>query len=290
MAAVPRVESNVQIKDPRTHKRTRSKDYEWRKDIEYAGSNLKDKDFKKAWGKDASSSEVHGIPIIDARKRHSSGSRPSSPAPSDASEKSQPERKRTVADMLEKFSAGKGSSSIGGSLGANDGDSVFMSALPPRQRRTGSHEDVSQEARRTPTKNMSPTYGEKKRSPSNGSESDVSEVSTSSAARQIDMDRKATGGTHGIVSKLLQKLQTFSKSQEENLQQRTHKIKKKSTDSSGGEDNDAVVIVRSRQRKKSESESETISEKPNSDSSSHSDDPQLAKKPYKTHRRYVQHQ
>ncbi|KAK3099029.1 hypothetical protein FSP39_025424 [Pinctada imbricata] len=276
-------ESSSHVK---THRRTRSKDYEWRKDIEYAGSNLKEKDHKKAWVKDAPSGEVHGIPIIDARKRHPSGSRPSSPAPSDISEKSQPERKRaTVADMLEKFS-GKSVSSFGGSLGANDNEPVFTSALPPRQKRTGSHEDISGESRRTPTKNMSPTYTERKRTPSNGSESDLSEISTSSAARQIDMDRKGTGGTAGIVSKLLQKLQNFSKSQEENLHQRTQKIKKKSTDSSGGEDGEPVIR---RQRKKSESESEPVSmserQITNSDSSSQSDDPQLGKKPYKTHRR-----
>jgi hypothetical protein len=38
--------------------------------------------------------------VIDARRRHNSGSRPSSPAPSDVSEKSLPDRKKTVAEFV----------------------------------------------------------------------------------------------------------------------------------------------------------------------------------------------
>lgn len=264
-----------------THRRTRSKDYEWRKDIEMSGHREQErKEVKRAWVKDSPTGEVHGIPIIDASKRHSSGSRPSSPAPSDASEKS--EKKRTVAELLEKFSSKTSANFGSGSLGA-DGSEPNVS-LPPRSKRTSSNEDVSaiSESRRTPTKNMSPSYGERRRTPSNGSESDVSEISSSSAARQLDMDKRPGPGTSGI-NKLLQKLQNFSKSQEESIQNRAQKMKKKSTSEAPGNDEEH----RRPRRISGGSEGDSVAERtvPQSDSSSQSDDPQLNRKPYKTHRR-----
>ncbi|XP_062596300.1 uncharacterized protein LOC134257721 isoform X3 [Saccostrea cucullata] len=260
-----------------THRRTRSKDYEWRKDIDVS-SHAKEpekREVKKAWVKDSPTGEVHGIPIIDASKRHSSGSRPSSPAPSDASEKA--EKKRTVAELLEKFSS-KSSANFGtNSLGTEGSDQ--HAGLPPRSRRTNSNEDVS-ESRRTPTKNMSPSGNDRRRTPSNGSESDVSEISSSSASRQLDMDKKP--GNTGIT-KLLQKLQNFSKSQEESIQSRAQKMKKKSTSESPG-----IEEGHHRPRRISGgSEGDSVSERTvhQSDSSSQSDDPQLNRKPYKTHKR-----
>ncbi|XP_056014228.1 uncharacterized protein LOC125674963 isoform X3 [Ostrea edulis] len=265
-----------------THRRTRSKDYEWRKEIDLSGHTRdpERKEVKKAWVKDSPTGEVHGIPIIDASKRHSSGSRPSSPAPSDTSEKS--DKKRTVAELLEKFSS-KGSTNFGtNSLGTEGSDQ--HASLPPRSRRTNSNEDVSAmpESRRTPTKNMSPSYTERRRTPSNGSESDASELSSSSAARQLDMDRKPGPGSTGI-NKLLQKLQNFSKSQEESLQNRAQKMKKKSTSESPGIEEEH----RRPRRISGGSEGDSVSERTihQSDSSSQSDDPQLNRKPYKTHKR-----
>ncbi|XP_034331470.2 uncharacterized protein [Magallana gigas] len=265
-------------------KKTKNKEYEWRRDIEMS-SHMKDqekKDVKKAWVKESpTAGEVHGIPIIDASKRHSSGSRPSSPAPTDASEKS--EKKRSVAELLEKFSS-KTSSNFGTSSLGTEGSEQHQSQ-PLKSRRTCSNEDVSimPENRRTPTKNMSPSSGERRRTPSNGSESDVSEISNFSAARQLDMDKKPILGTTGI-NKLLQKLQNFSKSQEESLQNRAQKMKKKCEKS----ENSGIEEEQRRLRRISGgSDGDSVMERTvhQSDSSSQSDDPQLNKKPYKTHKR-----
>lgn len=264
-------------------KKTKNKEYEWRRDIEMS-SHTKDqekKDVKKAWVKESpTAGEVHGIPIIDASKRHSSGSRPSSPAPTDVSEKS--EKKRSVAELLEKFSS-KTSSNFGTSSLGTEGSEQHQS-LPLKSRKTSSNEDVSimPENRRTPTKNMSPSYGERRRTPSNGSESDVSEISNFSAARQLDMDKKPILGTSGI-NKLLQKLQNFSKSQEESLQNRAQKMKKKSASENSGIEEDQKRL----RRISWGSDGDSVMERTvhQSDSSSQSDDPQLNKKPYKTHKR-----
>lgn len=268
------------------HKRNRSKDlqkehvYEWRKDID----NTSVKDVKKQTSKDSPGAEGHGIPIIDARKRHSSGSRPSSPAPAEVSEPKTQISKKTVADILEqKFST---KSSVGSSVekgstlgGTDNSDPSYTAALPPRHRRTGSSDES--DGKRTPSK-MSPTYVERRRTPSIGSESDIS-LSDSAAARQLDMEKKSNSG---IVTKLLQKLQTFSKSQEETIREQRHKIKKKST-------SDAPVSTEEggtrRKRQISGSESESISDRtaPASDSSSGpaSDESQSVVRKGKTHRR-----
>lgn len=253
-------------------KKTKNKEYEWRRDIEMS-SHMKDqekKDVKKAWVKESpTAGEVHGIPIIDASKRHSSGSRPSSPAPTDASEKS--EKKRSVAELLEKFSS-KTSSNFGTSSLGTEGSEQHQSQ-PLKSRRTCSNEDVSimPENRRTPTKNMSPSYGERRRTPSNGSESDVSEISNFSAARQLDMDKKPILGTTGINT-LLQKLQNVSKSQEESLQNRAQKMKKKCEKS----ENSGIEEEQRRLRRISGgSDGDSVMERTvhQSDSSSQSDDP-----------------
>ncbi|XP_060069626.1 uncharacterized protein LOC132549692 [Ylistrum balloti] len=268
------------------HRRTRSKDmqnsaYEWRKDID---STTNVRDVKKAWSKETNS-ETHGIPVIDASKRH--GSRPSSPAPSDISEtKSQVDRKKSVADLLEQRLSNKPVSPLEG------GDVTNKAALPPRVRRIASNEDVSDGGRRTPSKTASPTYVDRRRSPSNGSESDVGE---SSAARHLDMDGGNRTNNTGIVSKLLQKLQNISKTQGETMRERGTKIKLKSTSEvpSGNEEG----VVHRRQRQLSGSESEPVAscipvtEKPaphhHSDNSSgnQSDDPQGPRRHHKTHRR-----
>ncbi|XP_021366766.1 uncharacterized protein LOC110459051 isoform X1 [Mizuhopecten yessoensis] len=267
------------------HRRTRSKDlqnpvYEWRKDID---STTNVKDVKKAWTKE-SGCEVHGIPVIDGSKRPSS--RPGSPAPFDISEtKLQVDRKKSVADLLEQRFSNKPVSPLEG------GDTANKAALPPRVRRIASNEDVSDGGRRTPSKTASPTYVDRRRSPSNGSESDVSE---SSAARHLDMDGGNRTNNTGIVSKLLQKLSNMSKTQGE-IRDRGPKPKLKSTSEvpTGAEES----IVYRRQRQLSGSESEPVAscipvtEKPaphhHSDNSSgnQSDDPQGPRRQHKTHRR-----
>ncbi|XP_033740399.1 uncharacterized protein LOC117327494 isoform X2 [Pecten maximus] len=264
------------------HRRTRSKDlqnpvYEWRKDID---STTNVKDVKKAWTKE-SGGEAHGIPVIDASKRH--GSRPSSPAPSDVSE-TKVDRKKSVADLIEQRLSNKPVSPLEG------GDTTNKAALPPRVRRIASNEDVSEGGRRTPSKTASPTYVDRRRSPSNGSESDVGE---SSAARHLDMDGGNRTNNTGIVSKLLQKLQNMSK--EGGMRERGTKIKLKSTSEMPCGVEDGVVHRRQRQHSGSESEPVAsympVTEKPaphhHSDNSSgnQSDDPQCPRRQHKTHRR-----
>ncbi|CAC5380139.1 CEP97 [Mytilus coruscus] len=263
---------NDSTKSEKTHRRTSSKDYEWRKDID---SNTH-----------AKKSEGHGVPVIDARKRHNSGSRPSSPAPSDvSSEKSLPDKRKTVAEFLEHRSSTKSTSQNSErspSAGGIDNSETHTAALPPRHRKSNSsNEDIVTDVRRSPSKN-SPTYSDSRRRVySNSSDPDLSEVHSSSAARQLDLEKKTNSG---IVSKLLQKLQTFSKSQEETLRERGHKIKKKS------ESQNLNPEEGRRPRRTSGSDQDMSQDSkgvPQSDSSSgtQSDDPQMAKKPYQTHRR-----
>ncbi|XP_071136329.1 serine-rich adhesin for platelets-like isoform X2 [Mytilus edulis] len=263
---------NDSTKSEKTHRRTSSKDYEWRKDID---SNTH-----------AKKGEGHGVPVIDARRRHNSGSRPSSPAPSDASEKSLPDKKRTVAEFLEHRSSTKSAgqnSERSPSAGGVEYSETHTAALPPRHRKSNSsNEDIASDVRRSPSKNSSPTYSDsRRRAHSNSSDPDLSELQSSSAARQLDMEKKTNSG---IVSKLLQKLQTFSKSQEETLRERGHKIKKKS------ESQNLNPEEGRRPRRTSGSDQDMSQDSkgvPQSDSSSgtQSDDPQTAKKPYQTHRR-----
>ncbi|VDI27867.1 Hypothetical predicted protein [Mytilus galloprovincialis] len=263
---------NDSTKSEKTHRRTSSKDYEWRKDID---SNTH-----------AKKGEGHGVPVIDARRRHNSGSRPSSPAPSDASEKSLPDKKRTVAEFLEHRSSTKSAgqnSERSPSAGGVEYSETHTAALPPRHRKSNSsNEDIASDVRRSPSKNSSPTYSDsRRRAHSNSSDPDLSELQSSSAARQLDMEKKTNSG---IVSKLLQKLQTFSKSQEETLRERGHKIKKKS------ESQNLNLEEGRRPRRTSGSDQDMSQDSkgvPQSDSSSgtQSDDPQTAKKPYQTHRR-----
>ncbi|XP_069137339.1 uncharacterized protein [Argopecten irradians] len=264
------------------HRRTRSKDlqnpvYEWRKDID---STTNVKEVKKAWTKE-SGGEAHGIPVIDASKRH--GSRPSSPAPSDTSE-TKVDRKKSVADLIEQRLSNKPVSPLDG------GDTTNKAALPPRVRRIASNEDVSEGGRRTPSKTASPTYVDRRRSPSNGSESDVGE---SPAARHLDMDGGNRANNTGIVSKLLQKLQNMSK--EGSMRERGTKIKLKSTSEMPSGSEDGVVHRRQRQLSGSESEpvascipvTEKAAPHHHSDNSSgnQSDDPQGPRRQHKTHRR-----
>lgn len=269
-----RFSDNDNSKTEKTHRRTNSKDYEWRKNIDSSSHEKK--------------GEGHGVPVIDARRRHNSGSRPSSPAPSDVSEKSLPDRKKTVAEFLEHRSStksiGQNSERSPTAGGAEYNDPTHTAALPPRHKKSNSsNEDISgvQDVRRSPSKNVSPTYTDRRRIPSNNSESDLSEIHSSSAARQLDLEKKTNSG---IVSKLLQKLQTFSKSQEETLSQRGHKIKKKT------ELHNLNPEEGRRPRRTSGSDQDMSQDSkgvPQSDSSSgtQSDDPQMAKKPYQTHRR-----
>lgn len=250
------------------HRRTSSKDYEWRKDIDTSNH--------------AKKNEGHGVPVLDAsRKRHNSGSRPSSPAPSDvSSEKSLPDKRKTVAEFLEHKSL-KSTTERSPSAGSMEGGDP--AALPPRHRR--SNEDISGDVRRSPSKNASPTYPDRRRAHSNSSDPDLSEIQSSSAARQLDLEKKNGGDktNSGIVSKLLQKLQTFSKSQEETLERR-HKIKKKP-------ESHGLNPEEGRRPRRTSGSDQDVSQDskgvPQSDSSSgtQSDDPQTAKKPYQTHRR-----
>lgn len=229
-----------------------------------------------------------GVPVIDGRKRHSSGSRPSSPACSDITDPKSsaggPEKRRVpMADLLEQRFSGRVSQSTGSTasstatLTQSQVDNSTSDLPPPIPKRDGKYSSL-ENLSRSPTERYSPTSSGSRRSRNNSTCSESEIPSNSSAARQLDMDKNtnasANAGNTGIVAKLLQKLQNFSKTQEESLQSK--KIKRKS-------DGDEP------QRKASgDSESGDIpSGQAHSDSSGvHSDDSQQVTRPsYRTHRR-----
>ena len=241
-----------------------------------------------------------GVPVIDGRRRHGSGSRPSSPAHSDISDSkssvSNSERRRMpIADLLEQRFSGRVNQSAGSNasstatLTQSQADASAGDLPPPIPRREGKYSSLenlssraSQDCNRSPTERVSPTSSERKRTNSTCSESDLVMSGSSTAARQLDMDRKNSNTNNpnsgGIVAKLLQKLQTFSKSQEESL--RSNKIKRKS-----GE-----VDELPRKASGDSDSSDVIAPAPvHSDSSgAHSDDSQQVTRPsHRTHRRLV---
>ncbi|XP_060591068.1 uncharacterized protein LOC132746033 isoform X4 [Ruditapes philippinarum] len=237
-----------------------------------------------------------GVPVIDGRRRHGSGSRPSSPAQGEVSESrssvnAADRRRMPMADLLEQRFSGR----VGQSTGSTASSTATLtqsqvdsstSDLPPQiPRRDGKYSSLenlstksSHEYKSSPTERYSPTGSERRRTSSTCSESEI--PSSSSAARQLDMDTKNSNsnpGNTGIVAKLLQKLQNFSKSQEESLQ--TTKYKRKS-----GETKDPP---RKTSGDSDSSEVNTGQGTIQSDSSgAHSDDSQQVTRPsYRTHRR-----
>ena len=229
-----------------------------------------------------------GVPVIDGRKRHSSGSRPGSPAYSDVTDSkgsltATDKRRMPMADVLEQRFLGRERQSTGSTasstatLTQSQVDTSASDLPPPIPKRDGKYSSLENLSNRSPTERYSPTNSERRRSRNNStcSESDI--PSNSTAARQLDMDKNANvnaAGNTGIVAKLLQKLQNFSKTQEESL--RTTKIKRKPDSEEP-------------QRKTSgDSESGDIpAGQTHSDSSGvHSDDSQQVTRPsYRTHRR-----
>lgn len=243
-----------------------------------------------------------GVPVIDGRKRHGSGSRPSSPACSDISDSrsSIADRRRLpVGELLEqKFSgsrvgqSGASTASSSATLTQSQVDNSINDLPPQIPRRdprcSSSMENLSSRTscdyNRSPTEKYSPTGAERRRTSSTSSETDLP---SSTASRQLDMDKKNNNGTNsnsGIVAKLLQKLQTFSKNQEESL--RTTKYKRKPGDSTASDEE----RVQSARKTSGDSDiSDAIPGKApvHSDSSSgaHSDDQQAVRPSYRTHRR-----
>lgn len=238
-----------------------------------------------------------GVPVIDGRRRHGSGSRPSSPAHSDISDSrssvgATDRRRMPMADLLEqRFStrsqSGSSINSSTATLTQSQADQSVNDLPPPIPKREGKYPSLenlstrsSHEYNRSPTERQSPTTTEstkRRRTSSTCSENDIPVAS--SAARQLDLDSKGSGssGNGGIVAKLLQKLQTFSKSQEESL--RTTKYKRKPGESE--------ELPRKASGDSDISEPLTGHAPVHSDSSgAHSDDSQQVTRPsYRTHRR-----
>ncbi|KAL5010693.1 hypothetical protein ScPMuIL_012998 [Solemya velum] len=241
------------------------------------------------------------IPVIDGRKRHSSGSQSSSviseSVDRDSSRGSTVEKRRfPMAEVLEqrfssKYSQGTSLSEDNKSTsGKNDSHEKIdaHSFIPVRTRKSGSLENLRsthmKEGSGSPSDNISPTYLERRRISSFGSDGDL-QVPVSGTARQLDMDKKSNSG---IVAKLLQKLQKFSKTQEESLKERSQKMKKKSLAEPTVILSDDELIRRRSKRTVSGSESDPVPEKApmQSDSSSgQSDDNKVATKYIRTHRR-----
>ncbi|KAK3595229.1 hypothetical protein CHS0354_021545 [Potamilus streckersoni] len=209
-----------------THSRRRSKDLQNQMfDIRREDMESAEVVEKKNGAKISPTGGSQGVPIIDGRKRQSSGSRPASPThtvESIESRSSVTERRRLpVADVLEQRFLGKvvQSTSSTASSSATLTQSVMdNNDLPTarKERNLGSMENISIVVRsshdnRSPTERFSPTGSDRRRILSTSSESDLPETLIS---RQLDMDKKPINN-NGIVAKLLQKLQTFSKSQED---------------------------------------------------------------------------
>ena len=248
-----------------------------------------------------------GVPVIDGRKRHGSGSRPSSPACSDVSDSrsSVTDRRRLpVGELLEQRFSGSRVGQSGASTGSSTATLTqsqvdsSINDLPPQiprrdPRCSSSMENLSSRTscdyNRSPTEKYSPTGSERRRTSSTSSETDLP---SSTASRQLDMDNKknsnSSSSNSGIVAKLLQKLQTFSKNQEESL--RTTKYKRKPGDSAAS-DEEKVQTARktSGDSDISDAVSAPVPSKApvHSDSSSgaHSDDQQAVRPTYRTHRR-----
>ncbi|XP_052809699.1 uncharacterized protein LOC128238150 isoform X4 [Mya arenaria] len=274
-------------------RRRRSKDNS-REDSDTGG--LTRSDSKRNSAKISPTAGSQGVPVIDGRKRHGSGSRPSSPALSDnldpKSSGAQGDRRRLpMGEILEqrfsgqRQSAGSNASSTA-TLTQSQVDSSTSDLPPPIPKRDGKYSSLenlstrsSHDHNRSPTERYSPTSSERRRSRNNStcSESDI--PANSSAARAIDMDAKNANpnpSNTGIVAKLLQKLQNFSKTQEDSL--RTTKIKRNSCDreepgrkASGDSESGDVVAVATGN---------------NDSSGAHSDDSQqVHRPPHRTHRR-----
>lgn len=238
-----------------------------------------------------------GVPVIDGRRRHESGSRPSSPAHSDVSDSRSSvtagdRRRMPMADLLEQRFSGR----VGQSTGSSASSTATLtqsqvdsstSDLPPQipRSRDGKYSSLenlstksSHDYKSSPTERYSPTGSERRRTSSTCSESEIPS-STTTASRQLDMDNKnanSNPGNTGIVTKILQKLHSLSKTQEESLQ--TTKYKRKS------------VEVKEPARKTSgDSDSGEVITGHSDSSGAHSDDSQQVTRPsYRTHRRYVQ--
>jgi hypothetical protein len=288
------VDKNLSGTDSPSARRHRSKDNA-REDSDNGSIHRSDSITKKNSTKISPTAGSQGVPVIDGRRRHGSGSRPSSPAHSDISDSRSSvtagdRRRMPMADLLEQRFSGR----VGQSSGSTASSTATLtqsqvdastSDLPPQiPRRDGKYSSLenlstrSSHEKNSPTERYSPTGHERRRTSSTCSESEI--PAASSAARQLDMDAKSSNsnpGNTGIVAKLLQKLQNFSKSQEESLQ--TTKYKRKTGD---GKD-----VPR---KASGDSDSSEVAPPPgtvHSDSSgAHSDDSQqMARPSHRTHRR-----
>ncbi|XP_067676396.1 serine-rich adhesin for platelets-like [Haliotis asinina] len=248
------------------HRRKRSKDLqiqvsEWRKDEE-VGGKAGDKAEAVSAGRDLDNTNQNR-PVIDGRKRHSSGSRPSSPMLIETGDKEVFEKRRTpMAETLEQrlLSLSSKSSSLG-SLSNKGGNS-----------------DGAIRSRQLPDPNLvMEESGMRKRTASVGSEGELSQNAKS--------DQKS------FASKLLHKLQTFSKSQEKTIRERSTRRKnsgESSRDSKPPSDDEGR---QPRVRRVSDSDHEASSDTSSmarkhgdSSSGSHSDDSRSTR-PTRTHRR-----
>ncbi|XP_052242853.1 uncharacterized protein LOC127852875 isoform X2 [Dreissena polymorpha] len=234
-----------------------------------------------------------GVPVIDGRKRHNSGSRPSSPALSEDSKSSQAtvieKRRMPMGEYLEQRFSGQrqstGSTASSTTTLTQSQVDSSTSDLPPQiPRRDGKNFSLenlstrsSHDYNRSPTEKFSPNSSEtRQRSRNNSTCSDSDAPSfQSSAARAIDMDAQTTAT--GIVAKLLTKLQGFAKTQEDALI--TSKIKRKSGDP---EEPTRKASADSDGSAEMQSGSSKLTDSPGA----HTDDSQHHSRPaYRTHRR-----
>ena len=279
-------------------RRRRSKDSA-RDDSDTGGVSRNDSMSKRNSVKISPTAGSQGVPVIDGRRRHGSGSRPSSPALSDnlepKSSAAPAERRRLpMGEILEQRFAGQRQSvgsnaSSTATLTQSQVDSSASDLPPPIPKRDGKYSSLenlstrsSHEYNKSPTERYSPNSSERRRSRNDStcSESDI--PANSSAARAIDMDAKGssagTPGNTGIVAKLLQKLQNFSKTQEDSL--RSTKTKRNSSETGA---------AGSRKTSGDSESGETQGIVGHSDSSgAHSDDSQHHhRQTHRTHRRWV---
>ncbi|XP_053397465.1 uncharacterized protein LOC123551935 isoform X2 [Mercenaria mercenaria] len=267
-----------------------------REDSDTGSLHRSDSTSKRNSAKISPTAGSQGVPVIDGRRRHGSGSRPSSPAQSDVSESRSSvnagdRRRMPMADLLEQRFSGRVGQSTGSTASStatltqsqvDSSTSDLPPQIPRRDSKYSSLENLSTRSshdyKSSPTERYSPTGSERRRTSSTCSESEI--PSSSSAARQLDMDTKNSStnpGNTGIVAKLLQKLQNFSKSQEESLQ--TTKYKRKSGETKDpprktSGDSDSSEVAAGQGTLQSDS------------SGAHSDDSQQVARPsYRTHRR-----
>ncbi|KAL3881429.1 hypothetical protein ACJMK2_027871 [Sinanodonta woodiana] len=281
-----------------THSRRRSKD------LQNQMSDIRKEDMENAelvekrnGAKISPTGGSQGVPIIDGRKRQSSGSRPASPTHSVENVESRSlvaERRRLpVADVLEQRFLGK----IGQSTSSTASSSATLTQsvldnndLPTsrKERGLGSMENISIVVRsshdnRSPTERFSPTGSDRRRILSTSSESDIPD---SMISRQIDMDKKPNNN-NGIVAKLLQKLQTFSKSQEDPRKKIPRKVSENVSSIPSEEERPTSRVRRiSGGSETSEPAIEKAQVHSDGSSGNHSDDSQSVKRPQnRTHRR-----